>query len=192
MKKLLTLILWSVIFNAVAFEVQAQDHSSCFMLDGNGKPMDLGYLCQNSTRNRSRNTAPQTKDSRLQTYQQKKVHTVPIKGRLHGIPVIDVVFNDDQVFMMMLDTGASGIVITSEMSQALNVQHYGTVRVATPNSNNVRFSEGYVYSVQVAGVDKRNVRVMTSPTMPIGLLGQSFFGEYDMTIRKNVIEFKER
>lgn len=190
MKKLFSLIIWSVLFNSFATAVQAQDNSACFMLDANGNPLDLSYLCQNSSPqpNRSAIAIPQ----KAQTIRKSGVHIVPIKSRRAGIPVIDVKFNNRYVFEMMLDTGASGIAITKQMAKTLNVNHHETVRVSTPSSNNVRLSSGYVYSVQVAEITQKNARVITAPTMDIGLLGQSFFGGYDLTIKSDVIEFRER
>ena len=78
------------------------------------------------------------------------------------------------------------------MANKLNVNHHETVIVSTPSSNHVKLSSGYVYSVQVAGLIKKNARVITTPTMNIGLLGQSFFNDYDLTIKRNFIEFRER
>ena len=190
MNKLFNLLLWSLIFNFVATVAQAQDNSACFMLDANGNPLDLGYLCHNSNSKFNRPTIPIPQ--KASTAKKSGVHIVPIKSRRAGIPVIDVKFNDRYVFEMMLDTGASGIAITREMANILNVHHHETVRVSTPSSNNVKLSSGYVYSVQVAEITQKNARVITAPTMDIGLLGQSFFSQYDLTIKSDVIEFRER
>ena len=190
MKKLFVLILWSVIFNCAATKVQAQANSACFMFDGNGNPIDLGYLCQNASGTNRPSVKPDRyKDREIKT---SGVYTVPIKGRVHGIPVIDVKFNNKYTFKMMLDTGASGIAITREMANILKVNHHETVIVSTPSSNYVKLSSGYVYSVEVAGLKKTNARVITAPTMDMGLLGQSFFNKYDLTIKRDAIEFRER
>lgn len=189
MKKVFSLIFWWIIFSSVALRVRAQDNSTCFMLDGNGKPMDLSYLCQNSSSSTNHSSV---KPKKLPATKISGLHTIPIKNRINGIPVIDVKFNDKYTFAMMLDTGASGIAITREMANTLKVSHHETVIVSTPSSNHVKLSSGYVYSVQVAGLKKTNARVITAPTMDIGLLGQSFFSNYDLTIKKDVIEFRER
>lgn len=142
MKKIFNLILCSIIFNSVANKVQAQDNSACFMLDGNGNPVDLGYLCQHSypKSNRPGIAIPQ----QTQTVRKSGVHTVPIKSRRGGIPVIDVKFNDRYTFEMMLDTGASSVVITQKMADILKVNHHENVWVSTPSSNYVKMSSGYV------------------------------------------------
>ena len=51
---------------------------------------------------------------------------------------------------------------------------------------------GYVSAVGIGELTKKNIRVITSPSMNMGLLGQSFFGSYDITIKSDVVEFRER
>jgi aspartyl protease family protein len=51
---------------------------------------------------------------------------------------------------------------------------------------------GRVASVQAGGLVIKDVDVVISPHLPIGLLGQNFFGGHDITIRDNVIELRIR
>ena len=199
MKKLFNIVLLTTLFNSVAVTALA-DNSTCFMLDGDGNPVNLGYLCQTSSPKRSRSNyqTPQNRsnnysDRSKERYQnQKGVYIVPIKSRRGGIPVIDVKFNNRHVFEMMLDTGASEIVITKQMAKELRVQHHQTVWVSTPSSDRVAMSSGFVYSVGIAQLALNNPLVITAPSMDMGLLGQSFFSGYDLTIKSDVIEFRER
>ncbi|MHC5830812.1 MAG: retroviral-like aspartic protease family protein, partial [Nostoc sp.] len=46
------------------------------------------------------------------------VFTAPIKRRIGGTPIVEVTFNGQQKFEMIVDTGASGTVITQEMADA--------------------------------------------------------------------------
>lgn len=188
MKKLFIVALWTIIFNSLALEAKAQDASTCFMLDSNGNSMNLGNLCQNKNKPRSNPVGtlipPKPKTP--------GIYSIPIKRKRSGIPVIDVTFNGKYTFEMMLDTGASSIVITPQMAKKLRVNHHETIRVSTPSDNNVKLSSGYVYTVQVAGLKQKNARVITAPKMDMGLLGQSFFSQYDLTIKNNVVEFRER
>ena len=187
MKKLFSLFLGTVLFNSAATVTHAQN-STCFMLDANGDRMNLGYLCQSKPKSNPSNwQIPQP-----QSNSQPGVHIVPIKGRRSGIPVIDVKFNDRYTFEMMLDTGASSIVITKQMAKKLRVNHYENVWVSTPSNDYFKMSSGYVYSVGVAGITQKNSRVITSPSLDMGLLGQSFFNHYDITIKRDVVEFRER
>ena len=190
MKKLFNLVLGTVIFNSLAISPPAQSSSACFMLDANGKAIDLGYLCQNSNSTNSRPAKSIPAPTRSIT--EPGVQIVPIKSRRSGIPVIDVKFNDKYTFEMMLDTGASGVVITQQMAKKLRVNHSETVWVSTPSSNYFKMPAGYVYSIGVGKFTRQNTRVITSPSMDMGLLGQSFFSNYDMTIKSDVVEFRER
>ena len=193
MKKIFGLILGAMIFNSSTFAVRAQNRNPCYMIDGNGKAIDLGYLCQKPNRSRSnhlrRNTyatpEPHTRD-------REGLHVVPIKSRRSGIPIIDVKFNNKYVFEMMLDTGASSVVITQAMANKLKIHQIDSVYVSTPSNNYFKMPVGYVYSVGIGKLSLKNAPVITSPSLDMGLLGQSFFGNYDITIKSDVVEFRER
>ena len=118
---------------------------------------------------------------------------VPIVRRAGGTPVINVTFNGGQQFDMILDTGASGTLVTPAMATALNLTPVGQTRVNTASSRNVTLSLGYVNSIEVGGAIAQNVLVAISgPELSIGLLGQDFFGHYDVTIRQNEVELRAR
>ncbi|NET30610.1 MAG: hypothetical protein F6K19_01225 [Cyanothece sp. SIO1E1] len=121
------------------------------------------------------------------------VYQAQILRRIGGTPVIEVTFNGNQTFEMIVDTGASGTLITQEMANKLGVQPVGDAKISTASANDVRFPLGYVDSVAVNGVVAQNVLVaIANPELQVGLLGQDFFGRYDLTIRENTIEFSER
>ncbi|TAD75954.1 MAG: hypothetical protein EA001_12955 [Oscillatoriales cyanobacterium] len=119
------------------------------------------------------------------------VAQAPIIGRLSGIPVIEVKFNG-RSFPMMLDTGASSTVVTRRMASALGLQPHDKVTVTTPSDRAVQFEVARVDSVQVDRLVLNNLEVAIAPTMEVGLLGQNFFGAYDVTIRSNQVEFHAR
>ncbi|MDB9379031.1 retropepsin-like aspartic protease family protein, partial [Nodularia sphaerocarpa] len=83
---------------------------------------------------------------------EKPVFTAPIKRRMGGTPIVEVTFNNQQKFDMIIDTGASGTVITQEMANALGVVQVGTVKANTASARTVEFPIGYVDSMAVAGV----------------------------------------
>ena len=47
-------------------------------------------------------------------------------------------------------------------------------------------------SIEAGGLAVNNVVVAISPSLDIGLLGQDFFGNKDITIKQDVIEFRSR
>jgi predicted aspartyl protease len=122
-----------------------------------------------------------------------RVYRAPIIRRVGGTPVVSVTFNGSQPFEMIVDTGASGTVITRQMAAALNVVPVGQANVDTASARSVTFSLGYVNSLEVSGAFAENVLVaVAGPNLAIGLLGQDFFGNYDVTVRQDVVEFHER
>lgn len=117
-----------------------------------------------------------------------------IKRRSGGTPVIDVTFNGTQQFEMIVDTGASGTVITQETAAALGVVPVGKAKANTASARAVEFPIGYVDSISVgeAVVTDVPVAIATSVDLEIGLLGHDFFGDYDVTIKRDVVEFRPR
>jgi predicted aspartyl protease len=122
-----------------------------------------------------------------------RVFKAPIKRRLGRTPVIEVTFNGGQAFDMVVDTGASGTVITKAMAQSLGVVPEGKVLANTASNQGVKFLTGRVQSIAVAGAVEKNVQVaIAGPELELGLLGQDFYGKYDIWIRQDVVEFHPR
>ena len=120
-----------------------------------------------------------------------EVFAVPIKRRIGGTPIIEVTFNGNQQFEMIVDTGASGTVITQQMANALGVVTVGKAKANTASSKAVEFPVGYVDSIEAGGVTVNKVAVaIAGSDLETGLLGHDFFGDYDLTIKRNVVEFR--
>lgn len=169
-----TLILFLGIW-LYAGNLLAQEQNDCFMLNPNGDELNLGDLCNDS--------AP--------TPSNPDIFEIPIKRREANIAVIEVVFNNQHPFEMLLDTGASGTVLTQEMAEVLQVKVDGSTLVSTAGGV-IQAGVGRVNSIAAGGITIQNVDVVIVPNLPIGLLGQDFFGNYDMVIRENSIEFHVR
>ncbi|MEH2464885.1 retropepsin-like aspartic protease family protein [Nostoc sp.] len=119
------------------------------------------------------------------------VFTAPIKRRIGGTPIVEVTFNGQRQFEMIVDTGASGTVITQEMANALGIVPVGRAKANTASSRAVEFPVGYVNSMAVGGVIVNKVAVaIAGAELETGLLGHDFFGNYDVTIKRNVVEFR--
>ncbi len=121
----------------------------------------------------------------------QEVFTAPIKRRIGGTPIVEVTFNGQQQFDMIVDTGASGTVITQEMANTLGIVPVGKAKANTASSRAVEFPVGYVNSMAAGGVTVNRVAVAIAGTeLETGLLGHDFFGNYDVTIKRNVVEFR--
>jgi aspartyl protease family protein len=150
----------------------------CLMITSSGKRINLTKLCG----------VP----SGVTQSGQPGVHVARIKRREGGTPVIDVVFNGSRSFEMLLDTGASGTLITESMAIALRIPIVTTGRFTVADGRTVVFPIGQVRSMSIDGAESRNVLVAIAPNTATGLLGQNFFGQYDIKIKRDVIEFYRR
>jgi len=130
----------------------------------------------------------------LSVPQNQSVFRAAIKRRVGGIPMIDVTFNGTQQFEMIVDTGASGTVLTQQVAAALGVVPVATAEADTANAKGVEFPIGYVNSIAVGGAVVTGVPVAIAPSTDLetGLLGHDFFGNYDVTIKRDVVEFRSR
>ena len=119
--------------------------------------------------------------------------SAPIVRRAGSTPVIRVIFNDEQPFEMIVDTGASGTLITRQMASQLGVVAVAQANVDTASQRGVTFPLGYVQSISVGGAVANHVLVaVAGPELDVGLLGHDFFGNYDVIIREREVEFQER
>ena len=123
----------------------------------------------------------------------RQVVSTRIKRRAAGTPVIEVTFNGKHTFDMVVDTGASNTVITSDMALALGVRSDTVLIADTASAKRVKFGAGKVSSVAVEGAVAKNLKVAIAGSgLNTGLLGQDFFGKYDLLIKRDVVEFHPR
>ncbi|TAE60110.1 MAG: hypothetical protein EAZ87_07135 [Nostocales cyanobacterium] len=128
--------------------------------------------------------------SEIYAYNQQ-VFVVPIKRRIGGTPIVEVTLNGKQKFEMIVDTGASGSVITQEVADALGIVPVATAKANTVSSKGVEFPIGYLQSMELGGVKVNQLPVaIAGKELETGLLGHDFFGDYDVTIKRNIIEFR--
>lgn len=169
---------FAVILAANPSIVMAQT-PSCYMLTTAGQQLNLGTLCGEAQpvvlRPTSKPIGP-------------KVYRVKIKKRLAATPVIDVAFNG-KLFEMILDTGASSTLITQAMATALRIPPTGYREVIVADGSTMKFPITTVKAVNAGGVVARNLEVTIADKADVGLLGHDFFGNYDVKIKRNVIEF---
>lgn len=161
--------------------VPTQAQQSCFLEGANGQNIDLGHLCGNGDSNTSQPTASP----------QVGVFTVPIKRRHSGIPVVDVTFNGQHTFEMLFDTGASGITVSTDMAKTMGLKSEAQGLSQTAGGV-VSIGLSTVSSVQAGELTSSDLQVAINPSLPIGLLGQSFYGHYDVVIKQDTIELHTR
>ena len=149
----------------------AQD--ACYMINSAGRRVSLGKLCKGSQPG------------------AKNLFLARIKRRDGGTPVIDVNLNGRN-FEMLLDTGASGTLITRSMAVALNIPIVGAARYTMADGRTVVMPLGRLSSMSVDGATVKNVNVAIASDYAEGLLGSDFLGNYDIKIKQDVVEFYVR
>lgn len=167
----------------------AQERPGCFFETASGEFVDLnnGEICQVPILE-----VPTSAGVEGTPANSTGVYEAKIVRRSGGIPVIQVLFNGNQSYEMLVDTGASNTVITPVMAELLGVLPTGRTKADTPSQKGVELDIGLVRSVSIDGAVASNIPVAIAPALDIGLLGQDFFGRYDVTIKQDVIEFRER
>lgn len=181
-KRILSSVIVVTSITTVSSFTPTQAQQSCFLHGANGQSMDLGHLCggQSSPRTNSRPAA------------SSNLFQIPIKRRHAGIPVVDVTFNGQHTFEMLFDTGASGITITPDMASKMGVTGKQGA-VAQTAGGTVPISIGMVSSVKSGQLVAENLTVSITPSLGgLGLLGQNFYGNYDVTIKQDIIEVRPR
>ncbi|EKV00592.1 putative aspartyl protease [Leptolyngbya sp. PCC 7375] len=119
------------------------------------------------------------------------VARVPIIQRRGGTPVIAVNFNGRQ-YPMILDTGASHTHITRSMANDLGINVVGQASVATASNSRAVVDVGYVESIRVGNITHRNLPVSIGDAVPIGLLGNDVYKNFDVILQVNSVEFQPR
>jgi len=166
-------VMPTLIFLAFWHRATAEDLGTCFMVTSSGRSISLGKLCG-------------------VTPPDSGVFRIPIKRRVGKTPVIDVTFNEQQTFEMILDTGASSTLITLKMANTLKLQPTGKVNAQIADGTEVQFLTSKVKYITVGGVVANNIEVAIAPKASIGLLGHDFFDNYDIKILEKEVEFRQR
>lgn len=153
--------------------------SECFLQGQDGRSIDLSRLCgdgQNST------TKPRNSTS----------FSLPIKRRIGGTPTVDVTFNGKHRYEMLFDTGASSTVISADMAIAIGVKKEREIAARTAGGI-VPAYLGHISSIESGNLAHKNLVIGISDYIDgLGLLGQDFFGDFDVTIKKDVIVLQHR
>ena len=165
------------------------------MVDEAGNTISLGSLCgygasssSDSSARTGRTSASGTAGAASQGASNGIVQ-VPILRRAGRTPVIAVSFNDSQTYEMILDTGASGTLITRRMANDLNLRQNGEIVASIADGSLVRFPTSRVQAISVDAARVTDVDVAIADDMTIGLLGHDFFGNYDIRIGRDMVEF---
>lgn len=175
--KILVALLVLVLGGQVALAQEAE----CYIEDSKGRKVDLGGIC-----GRPANVNPGIVSG------GEKVIRIPIKNRRGNTPIVDITFNGNQTFEMILDTGATGTVITQAMASSLKIRPFTSIRAQVADGSTVIFPVGFVQSIGVVGATVKNIPVAIAAEIQVGLLGNDFLNGYDVKIKRDSIELYQR
>ncbi len=120
---------------------------------------------------------------------------VPIKRRSGNVPIVEVLFNNRRRYEMLVDSGASITTITRKMAADLGITSADVVQNVPFNTANGRvlFPIVYINAIEVGGLSSSQIPVaIAGPDLTMGLLGQNFLRHYDVSLRRDRIEFHDR
>ena len=116
--------------------------------------------------------------------------TVVLKRGLDGHYRAEALINGEKV-NVLVDTGATGVAISQNIADKLNLKSLDAIRTNTANGDSV----GYMVrlnSLQIGGVSAHNVSAMIAPGLDGDvLLGMSFLGRMDVRLFKGEMTIKQ-
>lgn len=116
--------------------------------------------------------------------------SVVLKRGLDGHYRAQALINGEKVDVLV-DTGATGVAISQQVADKLQLKSISAVRTNTANGESV----GYMVrleSVQLGGVNAHDVAAMIAPGLDGDvLLGMSFLGRMDVRLYKGEMTIKE-
>lgn len=116
-------------------------------------------------------------------YRLGSSNSVILKRGLDGHYRSEALINGKKV-KVLVDTGATGVAISQDIADKLNLKSINAVRTNTANGDSI----GYMVrleSVQIGGVSASNVAAMIAPGLDGDvLLGMSFLGRMDVRLYK--------
>ncbi|MSP86752.1 MAG: TIGR02281 family clan AA aspartic protease [Methylotenera sp.] len=116
--------------------------------------------------------------------------SVVLKRGLDGHYRAEALINGEKV-MVLVDTGATGVAISQNIADKLNLKSIDAIRTNTANGDSV----GYMVrleSVKIGGVSAHNVGAMIAPGLDGDvLLGMSFLGRMDVRLFKGEMSIKQ-
>ena len=131
-------------------------------------------------------------DRSLLPVENSSSFSMPIIKKLDNIPVVEVTFNGQQRFQMLLDTGASRTLLTRAMANQLQLQASGKTTAKTANGIS-QFDTVELQSVQFGqGITNSIIVSVGQDTLNYGLLGHDVYKGYDITLKEDVILFNKR
>jgi len=126
-------------------------------------------------------------------------YEVPFTATPQGY-LVDVIFNDDVSAKLILDTGASLVIISQKLLDEIGqkpIRGASKITLLTANGE-IKADPSIIKKIQLGSAVKENVHAAVTPESKVfencdGLLGLSFLRDYNVTIdyKKGILILKE-
>jgi len=126
-------------------------------------------------------------------------YEVPFTATPQGY-LVDVIFNDDVSAKLILDTGASLVIISQKLLDEIGqkpIRGASKITLLTANGE-IKADPSIIKKIQLGSAMKENVHAAVTPESKVfencdGLLGLSFLRDYNVTIdyKKGILILKE-
>jgi tetratricopeptide (TPR) repeat protein len=125
----------------------------------------------------------------IELMRQAQILRVPVKSYRWGTSVVEVKFNDQYTFDLIVDTGATQTTLSNHMARIMNlpITRYSLAQVA--DGRMIRVGYARVATIAVGAAQLRNIEVSVLESDTDGLLGQDFLSAYNLRIFADAIEF---
>ncbi len=117
---------------------------------------------------------------------------VPLKRNRQGHYVVTGAINGRQVDFL-LDTGATDVVVPSDLAEAIGLEYGRPGRAMTANGP-ITVYDTRIADLAIGAIHLRNINASINPAMPGGaiLLGMSALGQIEFTQQGQTLTLKQR
>lgn len=184
-------MIWLLTVGGLLVAVGKANTQTCFMIDTQGRQIDLGDLCGVMESSPAPSLAP-TPTVHRSNPSSPAIWSIPIKRRAAGIPVVEVMLTHSykrQTIEMLWDTGASVTVLPPELAKNLNLEPKQILEIHTASGTAMAVKSS-VDKIQVGNQTIQNATVVVVPGVPMALLGQNLYPQHSLTIGASAIQLQ--
>jgi hypothetical protein len=174
------------------------DPGGCYLVDASGRTVSLGTLCGAGSGLVSSSGSGGVSNSGSKA--NPRVIIIPIKYRVGRTPVIEVTFNGNRRFDMIVSNMFGMTLVTKAMATALRLNATGSASSTIGPIGDIRkvtFPTSKITSIMVGELSTSNAEVgivgkELGEELKLGLLGFDFFKDHTLQIKEKTIEFSRR
>jgi gag-polyprotein putative aspartyl protease len=176
------------------------DPGGCYLVDASGRTVSLGTLCGSGSGSVSSSGSGSGGVSNSGPKANPRVISIPIKYRVGRNPVIEVTFNGNRRFDMIVNNALGMTLVAKAMANALKLNATGSASSTIGpigNTRKVTFPTSKITSITVGELSTSNAEAgivgkELGEELKLGLLGFDFFKDYTLQIKEKTIGLSRR